>query len=274
MICVGYLSSGIYRSVYGTSSLFSRSLLKPLTKDPLFEGHHRLSEAVSAIFKEYVCNRMPSKYSHDNSFYRIAMHKRTLGKGLGAATTYHYIRKVRLNCYGFVWKVVLSTHIKAGEKLKTKMQELSDKQGIPVSFDGTPCPLHFVEIFKQPDLKYWMRIQKLEEVEPGDIMVYLPPNHDPSCPPDWEKPTGTHAMFVHSKEGKEGEGMQFSIIDSTRKAHCKEDSRFPKCSGIGNTPLTLIPKDEEQGIYLFQWGSNERQQVKEVVIGRMVSKYS
>ena len=242
----------------------------------------RLNQKVNRIFREIHIGLIRSEYSHKNSFPPTVF----WGQGIYASfplslyfpyfprnsTMHQPYPRFKMNCYGFVWEVVCSTHIKAGEELKTKMQELSDEQGIPVSLDGIPCPFNLAAIFKQPDLNYWMRIQKLEEIEAGDIMVYLPPNHDPSCPADWEKPTGTHVMLVHAKGKKEGKGMQFFIIDSTRKPHCQEDSRYSLYTGIGKAPLTLIPKDEEKGIYVLQWGSNEKQRVKEVVIGRIVGE--
>ena len=249
-------------------------------------SQYELIWKVNQIFRDIHIGLTRSEYSHENSspsmffwgrvrYYTDLLPSRgflAVYNDVWSRVSYQFFPPFKMNCYGFVWEVVCSTHIKAGEELKTKMQELSDEQGIPVSLDGTPCPFNLAEIFKQPNINYWMRIQKLEEIEAGDIMVYLPLNHDPSFPDDWKKPTGTHVMFVHAKGKKEGEGMQFSIIDSTRKAHSKEDSRFPKRSGIGNAPLTLIPKDEEKGIYVLQWGSNERQQVKEVVVGRIVGE--
>lgn len=73
-------------------------------------------------------------------------------------------------------------------------------------------------------------------------------------------------MIVDQVLEKIGDTYQFMIIDSTRIPHSKQDTRYPKGSGIGRSPVFLTPY---KTITLLQWSQNGKKHEKEITMGRV-----
>ena len=171
------------------------------------------------------------------------------------------------NCYGFINHCIQKAVPEAYDELVEGMNSLGET--VPVSFDGLPCPFNYATIFQNLDLTYWERVTELKDVRPGDIIVYLPLEYTPRTSPEEgsRKRTGTHVMMVQYSHGTKGESYAFSIIDCTRKAHCKEDSRYPDKNGIGTSPLFLTPVKGDHCV--LKWGERAKNYNKNIFIGRL-----
>ena len=183
----------------------------------------------------------------------------------------------QLNCYGFVCYAIRCFFEPAYEELLTRMAQIA-QESIPRSVDGIPCPFNFAAIFKKADLKYWRHIQRLEDIQAGDIMTYLPQNYVPS---DFGKSikkkgrTFTHVMIVDKVFNKTAKGVfHFSIIDCTRKPHSKTDTRqkeWMKTNGIGQAELFMKKKEGEDDFYTLQWKGGKRlSKSRELIVGRII----
>lgn len=172
-----------------------------------------------------------------------------------------------LNCYGFVNYVVSQTFWKAYYMLEKRMHEMSP--AVPVSDDGRPCPFHYFKIFQSlphPSCKNWTRIDILEDVRPGDVMVYLPPEFQPPIQRSANRRTKTHLMIVDQIQHAEKNQACVTIIDCTREPHSRtEDTR--KSGGIGRATFLLDYKNPHSEI---QWTGGGKKRTKNISIGRMI----
>lgn len=194
-------------------------------------------------------NRSLSSYSHVNAIME---------------------EKYYFNCYGFVNHFLKIAAPAAQKELVRMMIELEKKEGIPASFDGIPCPYNIAMTFQRYKLKYWMPIDDMQSVKPGDVMVYLPLEYSPRSSSEdcFDQQTGTHVMIVQNVYQEEEGYFSFSIIDCTRKAHGASDSRYPEHSGIGTSRLYLSHMSEN--CYILQWSKKGRQHFKRIFVGRLI----
>ena len=139
----------------------------------------------------------------------------------------------------------------------------------PPSSDGQPCPFNYTAALTHLPLSEWQTVETLDDVIPGDILVYLPRNYRPPIDADYsKKSTGTHIMIVDQILEKVGDAYQFMVLDSTRVPHSKQDTRYPNGSGIGKSPVFLTPcKNFTQ----LQWSPNGKKHEKEFTMGRIRS---
>ena len=173
----------------------------------------------------------------------------------------------QFNCYGFVNHCIEVCHPEAYEQLVWAMNHVLVK-AIPPSSDGQPCPFNYTSALTHLPLSEWQTVEALSDIIPGDILVYLPPNFHPPKDADFsKKSTGTHIMIVDQVLEKIGDTYQFIIIDSTRIPHSKQDTRYPKGSGIGRSPVFLTP---HENIVLLQWSLKGKKHEKAITIGRVL----
>jgi len=89
---------------------------------------------------------------------------------------------------------------------------------------------------------FWKRIGSFDDASTGDLLVFVPSNYThPDSPPMKRKSTGTHIAIIHKSYGYHKGSYSFQVIDATRVPHGKEDSRYPRESGIGISPLMITP---------------------------------
>lgn len=171
------------------------------------------------------------------------------------------------NCYGFIDRCVMTVAPEARQEIVDRMMELRDE--VPPSFDGIPCPFNNVSILERGELHYWEQVLSLEDIRPGDIVIYLPTSFTPRFSPDERKgkKTGTHMMVIQYALGRQGEEYAFTIINSTQSSHCTQDSRYGKGNGVGSSPLFLKPIDGMTCI--LRWGTREKVYDKRIIVARL-----
>ena len=175
-------------------------------------------------------------------------------------------RTYTFNCYGFVNHCVKNVSPKAYNELTHKMNYTLAPY-FPPSVDGQPCPFNLNTIFKLLRLTHWETIQAIADIKPGDIISYVPPKYKPPRLPEVDRlNTGTHVMIVDKVVKKTPTATHLMIIDSTRSPHCKLDTRFPKGSGIGKSPVVLKLNRKYVNV---QWTLGKRETPKELVIARL-----
>ncbi len=130
---------------------------------------------------------------------------------------------------------------------------------IPVSLDQIPCPFHYAAFFswlQENKHPHWETVIGFEDLQPGDLLVYLPPDFVPKEISEIPaERTGTHVMVVE-EIAFHGDRIELSVIDCTRLRHCPEDSRVKGLKdGVGRSPLTIVQRSEGA---LLQWGTRKR----------------
>ena len=172
-----------------------------------------------------------------------------------------------LNCYGFVNHLIKEQSDAAYNSLLVRMEALHP--GIPKSIDGMPCPFNLYAIFQSlytKPLEHWQPVM-LNEIRPGDILVYQPVNYEPTKTPDYTKPSGTHTMIVQEIIRNENY-LQVNVIDNTKIPRNKSDSRFPDNSGIGARPVFIRTISNSNG-HRLGWRKKHLGLQKELIAGRI-----
>ena len=185
-----------------------------------------------------------------------------------AVSSYSHENKVEyhMNCYGFVNYLVQETAPTAFQEMVEAMEKL--KHAVPPSFDGMPSPYNYAAALKKRRLKHWEVVENLEEVRPGDILIYLPLDFQPQEKYEVGQPVpAIHMMIVESALGKNKAKHHFRVIDCTRLPHNRiDDTRFPKRSGVGKSSVYLTKQGET---YHLQWTYTGRILAKEMVFTRI-----
>jgi hypothetical protein len=107
----------------------------------------------------------------------------------------------------------------------------------------------FTSLSDDPD-RYWSKIEDIEHLRPGDILVFRYKNtHGRS--------TGGHVMVVMNKPERDGDAYVLSVADSAASGH-SEDTRQNHVSGvgIGTILLKINPKTKQPSAYA--WTVNSR----------------
>ena len=185
-----------------------------------------------------------------------------------AASSYSHENKEEymMNCYGFLNHLVQQTAPHAFQEMVEAMEKL--KHTVPPSFDGMPCPYNYAAALKKRQLAHWKVVEKLEEVRPGDILIYLPVGFEPQEEFELGQAVpAIHMMVVEAVLGQVKEKHHFRVIDCTRIPHNRmDDTRFPKRSGVGKSSVYLR---KEGDAYLLQWTYTGRRLAKEMVFTRI-----
>ncbi|WP_420421084.1 hypothetical protein [Simkania sp.] len=188
-----------------------------------------------------------------------------------AVSTYSHENKVlyHMNCYGFLNHLVQQTAPKAFQEMVEAMEKL--KEVVPPSFDGMPCPYNYAAALKNKQLRHWEVIDTLEDIQPGDILIYLPVGFEPQDDFDVGQPVpAIHMMVVEAVLGKVKAKHHFRVIDCTRIPHNrKDDTRYPKKGGIGKSSVYLSKREENYGL---QWTYTGRILAKEMVFARITQE--
>jgi len=194
------------------------------------------------VFREIHSGKATSKYSHANQVL------------------------YEMNCYGFLNYLIQETSPEAFREILTAMEEL--KETTPPSVDGMPCPFNYAAALKHQKLKHWEMMKQIEEVQPGDILIYLPPNFEPQESFEiGQKPPRIHMMVVERVFPSKENLFHFSIIDCTRIPHNRiDDTRYPKKSGIGRSSLFLEKRGDD---FALRWRADGPVQMKEMVFARL-----
>lgn len=208
------------------------------------------------------CNQPPSPLLIKAQTVFEAVHQ---GK---AVSSYSHENKVEyhMNCYGFLNHLVQDTAPHAFQEMVDAMEKL--KKTVPPSFDGMPCPYNYAAALKSKQLKHWEVVDNLEEVRPGDILIYLPPGFEPQEDFDTGQPVpAIHMMVVETVLGKTKEKHHFRVIDCTRIPHNrKDDTRYPKKGGIGKSSVYITKREPH---FALQWTYTGRILAKEMVFARI-----
>jgi hypothetical protein len=193
-------------------------------------------------------------------------------------STYSHLNHVegldyQFNCYGFVNHCISLSYPRIYFEL-IKVMNTVLHEVVPPSFDGQPAPFNYASIFQSVSSPFWKRIGSFDDASTGDLLVFVPPNYThPDSPPMKRKSTGTHIAIIHKSYGYHKGSYSFQVIDATRVPHGKEDSRYPRESGIGISPGMITPY--RGGGSTVQWGKNASTIFhKEVTVGRLISKDS
>lgn len=179
------------------------------------------------------------------------------------------VYRVSVNCYGFLQLLLFASSRVAFERLEHFMRQ-SPK--IPPSFDGIPCPFHYAAIFYNEKDPHWEGISRLTHLREGDILCYLPPKFTPQTITEMPKAkTGMHVGIIEKIKLARDSSLEIEVIDSTRRPHCKEDTRSEKDKGgIGRAPLRISCKEEAGHTRIFlQWGSSDIKWEKDLFFGRL-----
>lgn len=178
---------------------------------------------------------------------------------------------VAVNCYGFLQLLLLECAMIAFDRLNQFMEESRTK--IPPSFDGIPCPFHYAAFFNSLDNDpHWESVQGFRNLRPGDILCYLPPDYTPKPISEMPKArTGMHVGVIEKIKVVLDSSLEIDLIDSTRRPHCKEDSRYEKDKGgVGRAPLKISCKEDKPEMPFFlQWGSSQTVWEKKLFFGRL-----
>ena len=203
---------------------------------------------VASIIDDCQSGKTLSTYSHDNRASSLEW---------------------RFNCYGFISHLLAQQHPKAYDAVVEFMHSNQDR--IPISVDQIPCPFHYSAFFTSlTDCKnsYWTAVKGIEDLQSGDLIVYLPQNYTPKEITEIpNKRTGTHIMIVEKVKLQEPNKTTLTIIDCTRFPHCSEDSRIK--GGIGRSPVTIQTQNEKM---ILQWGAREKVWEKDLFFGRLLHR--
>lgn len=120
-----------------------------------------------------------------------------------------------------------------------------------------PRAKHYYEIVTQHDQSSesesgWQRIERVIDLSPGDIVVWLKPAEVQS------KVTG-HIMVVAgdvSVNPVRPKEQLIPVIDSTKSPHGRRDSRYPDNNGLGKGTIGLVV-DETGEPYGYYWRGGE-----------------
>ncbi|VVC74953.1 hypothetical protein AQUSIP_02270 [Aquicella siphonis] len=100
------------------------------------------------------------------------------------------------------------------------------------------------------DAKHWNTIEDVEELRPGDILVFRYKNRRGA-------ETGGHVMIVMDKPTREGDTFKVRIADAASTGHSK-DTRMPHSSGIGIGTMLLRVNPKTFQPYAYAWKIGSR----------------
>jgi hypothetical protein len=206
-----------------------------------------LLTSAEEVLEQVSSQRIKSTYSHENKISHEGYH---------------------MNCYGFINHLVQQVSPEAYGTLCQRM--LTMKEQVPVSTDGMPCPFNMFAIFQSLTRhmdKHWMYVP-INELEPGDVLVYQPTKYTPPQTPDLTKRSGTHAMIVSRIVMVAERLRHFQVIDCTRDCHSADDLR-PGGSGIGCSNLYIKHKPDKT-YYRLSWEPEKIGQKKELAAARLI----
>lgn len=121
-----------------------------------------------------------------------------------------------------------------------------------------PTTEHYYQFFAQlsdKQSRYWDKIENVEELRPGDIIVFRYKDHD-------QKTVG-HVMIVMNKPILDEDGFLVRVTDSAPSGHSK-DTRMPRHHsgiGIGTLQLKVNPKTDEPNAYAWKVGAQFKKNV-------------
>lgn len=95
------------------------------------------------------------------------------------------------------------------------------------------------------DAKHWNTIEDVEELRPGDILVFRYKNRRGA-------ETGGHVMIVMDTPTREGNTFKVRIADAASTGHSK-DTRMPHSSGIGIGTMLLKVDSKTFQPYAYAW---------------------
>lgn len=120
------------------------------------------------------------------------------------------------------------------------------------SGSSKPNTMHYYDFFKglseKPD-GYWSKVEEIEKLEPGDILVFRQKNSHRSA--------AGHVMVVMSKPMRDGDTYWVSVADSAPRGH-SEDTRERHASGIGIGTLLLKVNPRTGQPSAYAWGAGSR----------------
>lgn len=132
-----------------------------------------------------------------------------------------------------------------------------------VNSTGTDKPntLNFYNFFtglSDESNEYWSKIEDVEKLQPGDILVFRYKNSRGN-----DTGGSGHIMFVMDKPIRDGDSFLISVADSAPVGH-SEDTRSHRVSGIGIGTLVLKvdPETGEPSAYAWKVGSRWKNNVK------------
>jgi hypothetical protein len=115
---------------------------------------------------------------------------------------------------------------------------------------------------------HWMRVGKVSDLRPGDIIAWLQPADSSS------KNTG-HTLVVHGPlrpDDTAPGAFVVPVVDSTALKHGAQDSRAASDgTGLGTGSLVLLG-DASGAPHAFRWSTGRRSRVREtaITLGRIV----
>ncbi|HEX4045117.1 MAG TPA: hypothetical protein VHZ76_05570 [Gammaproteobacteria bacterium] len=135
--------------------------------------------------------------------------------------------------------------------------------------DG-PASQHYYDFFTQLDdhpKHYWNKINSVDELETGDILVFRYKNRVGN-------ETGGHVMIVMNKPMRDKDVFLVQITDSAASGH-SQDTRLPRVSGIGIGTLLLKVNPMTDEPYAFAWrvGSKWEKNVS-IAMARPIGGYA
>lgn len=123
-----------------------------------------------------------------------------------------------------------------------------------VSWSGSEKPNseHYYDFFKDLSAnsdEYWSKVEDIEKLQPGDILVFRYKNSHGSS-------SGGHVMVVMDKPVRDDDAYVVSVADSAPAGH-SQDTRPASYSGIGIGKLLLKvnPKTGKPSAYAWRVGS-------------------
>ncbi len=179
-----------------------------------------------------------------------------------------------MNCYGYIDYLLGITSPEARQELRLRMDMM--KEDVPPSVDNIPCPFNMVALFEASRagaFEFWNHVEH-DDVRPGDIMVYLPPDYTPTRNAELTAPTHTHAMIVQEHVCSFDGTDVYLIIDCTRRNHnTYSDSRRlggnAARGGIGRSHV-FVKQNSKTGLYdRMKWYPRGRVKHKKIVFGRV-----
>jgi hypothetical protein len=140
-----------------------------------------------------------------------------------------------------------------------------------VNSTGTekPTSQHYYHFFSKLDdesNRYWNRIDDVDQLRPGDILVFRTKNRTGS-------ETGGHVMVVMNKPTSDENVFIVRVADSAPSGH-SDDTRQANASGIGvgNLMLKVNPNTGEPKAYAWKEGSRWKNNVN-FAMARPVGAY-
>lgn len=119
---------------------------------------------------------------------------------------------------------------------------------VKLSKSEKPNSLHYYDFFKGLSYEtneYWNKVEEIEELQPGDILVFRYKNKR-------GKVTGGHVMVVMNKPIREKDTFYVNVADSAPSGH-SEDTRLSHDSGIGIGTLLLKVNPRTGHPAAFAW---------------------